>query len=633
MGLIHILGKEEMTMKKYFILCLTTIAVVASVSSCTKEIAAGPEKGECEKELNFVEMTFTTQAGEEISAGTRAQFGSNYPKIEWVKNDKVAVIGTNNPSTVCEFSALSSGESTTLSGKVVEGENQFVALYPYQSGVSYGLSGETKMINGVNLPSVQTAVKNGFDPQAFIFSSFTKGSTMTFFPAVALVKFKLNDKNATNIKSITLKANSYLDDKGVTQNVFLAFNNGSVQSSSTGSHFQWTSNQSTNGSTTIKLVPAIGEVFTSDTYYYFAVRSVLCKAGLSLCIEYNDGVIVGRSSSNAITPLKSQVLSLGEIKSSELSKLTYSEKYSFGYDVVVGDNVYNISTTPSYNILDATSAAVNLNTAAKSGLNFLKGDKFTLGTNWTNIANDIVLIGDTQGVKFSTKNDTKTYTITLNSNSFKIMNVELDVPNTNYLFVNNSTETDAETLVFDGCKISTACPLLYSYLKTGDRVENTCAVKNLILKDCNITLTGSANHIVNLGNAKASKIETVNISGCTITPSVAVAARVISLPDWVKGSTTAPSFVFNKNVLWSVIPSGQSIISFSGKMKSIEVKNNSGSFDVSKVADPSKPQYFINYSYRVEPIVYENNVFTIYRGGLFTSTFYLYPGQSMVDQY
>lgn len=592
-------------MKRNFILCFAAIAVF--VSSCNKEIISGSENSECEKELNFVDMTFTAQSGEEISSDTRAQFGSNYPKIEWVKDDKVAVIGTNNPSTVCEFSALSSGESTTLSGQVVERETQFVALYPYQDNLTYKLETTTHTIHGVDLPAVQTAVAGGFDPKAFLFTSLSDGETMKFYPSVALVKFKLVDENAGNIKSITLSNN----DQDLT------FDDAKIQVGPTGAYFTWSSGESTNKSKSVTLVPELGGAFVNGANYYFVIRQVTCSSGVSVSVEYNDGTVISKISTNEFKTDKTKVLTLPDIPVG----FTYSEAFELGYDVIVGGKGYNKNNTTTYSSLNATSEAVNLNDAAyKAGLYFLKGDKFTLSNSW-NVANDVVLIGDTDGVKFN--GDTK-YNIYHYSKSLRIKNIDFNIPNTNYFIINNNTSTDAEALVFDGCKISTKCPLLYSYLKTANTVQNTCAVKNLILKDCDITLTGSANHIVNLGNAKASKIETVNISGCTITPSVA--ARVISLPAWAEGSTTNPALVFNNNTLNNFTPS-TAIISCGGAMQSITAIDNTGSVSVL-----NGTSYFINNVQDQQNISFDNSDISYTKSSSATSavSMYDYKGGNVI---
>lgn len=549
-------------MKRNFILCFAAIAVF--VSSCNKEIISGSENSECEKELNFVDMTFTAQSGEEISSDTRAQFGSNYPAIEWVEKDKVAVIGTKNPSTVCEFSALRSGKSTTLSGQVVGGETQFVALYPYQDKLTYQLetttttttTTTTHTIHGVDLPAVQTAVAGSFDPKAFLFTSLSDGETMKFYPSVALVKFQLVDENAGNIKSITLKSNG---------SDALAFDDAVVQSGSNYSVFGWRTGESKNTSTSVQLVPEVGGAFVNGANYYFVVRPVKCSSGVSVSVEYNDGTVISKISQNEFIPNKTTVLTLPDIPVG----FTYSEAFELGYNVIVGDKVYNKSNTTTYSSLNATTETVNLNSAAyKAGLYFLKGENFTLNGSW-NVANDVVLIGDTDGVKFKVADGKYIYH---NSKSLRIKNIDITILNTNYCLVNNSTSTDATELVFDDCSINSACPLFYTYNANG------YAVGSIIVSNTSIEMTGSNNlQMFNLLKASNSKITDISFTNCNFKSSANT--RIVNLPAWAS-STTAPSLVFNNNTFDAFIPYS-AILYCNGKMNNIIATGNTGSVKLS----------------------------------------------------
>lgn len=570
-------------MKRNFILCFAAIAVF--VSSCNKEIISGSENSECEKELNFVDMTFTAQSGEEISSDTRAQFGSNYPAIEWVEKDKVAVIGTKNPSTVCEFSALRSGKSTTLSGQVVGGETQFVALYPYQDKLTYQLetttttttTTTTHTIHGVDLPAVQTAVAGSFDPKAFLFTSLSDGETMKFYPSVALVKFQLVDENAGNIKSITLKSNG---------SDALAFDDAVVQSGSNYSVFGWRTGESKNTSTSVQLVPEVGGAFVNGANYYFVVRPVKCSSGVSVSVEYNDGTVISKISQNEFIPNKTTVLTLPDIPVG----FTYSEAFELGYNVIVGDKVYNKNNTTTYSSLNATTETVNLNSAAyKAGLYFLKGENFTLNGSW-NVANDVVLIGDTDGVKF--KVDPGKY-IYHNSKSLRIKNIDITILNTNYCLVNNSTSTDATELVFDDCSINSSCPVFYTSSDSG------CAVGSIIVSNTSIEMTGSKDlQMFNLLKASNSKITDISFTNCNFKSSANT--RIVNLPAWASGSTTSPSLVFNNNTFDAFIPYS-AILYCNGEMSSITASGNTGS-----VVLPNGTSYFIYNVDGQENITFNN---------------------------
>lgn len=491
-------------MKRNFILCFAAIAVF--VSSCNKEIISGSENSECEKELNFVDMTFTAQSGEEISSDTRAQFGSNYPKIEWVKDDKVAVIGTNNPSTVCEFSALSSGESTTLSGQVVERETQFVALYPYQDNLTYKLETTTHTIHGVDLPAVQTAVAGGFDPKAFLFTSLSDGETMKFYPSVALVKFKLVDENAGNIKSITLSNN----DQDLT------FDDAKIQVGPTGAYFTWSSGESTNKSKSVKLVPESGGAFVNGENYYFVIRPVACSSGVSVSVEYNDGTVISKISTNAFKPDKTKVLTLPDIPVG----FTYSEAFELGYNVIVGDKVYNKSnisgTTIDASVTDLTASL----SGQEGGLFFLQGESYNI-TSQVVVSKNVVVCGDNPSKRTKITMGTSSY-FTHNSSIFALKNLEINAEQCANYVINKNTTSDSESLLIDDCKISMLKPMLYI-------TSNKGICKSVKLKDSDFEMK-AATQVVQMQSAQSDTPFEFNMSNSIVYSSSASATRIVLLP-------------------------------------------------------------------------------------------------------
>lgn len=600
-------GKEEIVMKKTNILFSAAFAVFVMVS-CSKDII---DNKDTVQQPNLVPMTFSVaESVEETTPDSKTTLVivDNKKTINWVANDKVGVFGVVNTSASTintnnqEFCAQSNGPTTSLTGQVFEGDNKFYAFCPYQESVELDLSGTYPIFNKVKIPVQQKAIPNSFDPSAYVLTAQTQvGKTdLTFYPGCSLITFKMKGAEVAQIKSIRLSSNG---------RDILATEDGSITVYSAAANLN-----ATTGTNYVELLLGSDESFQANVEYNFVIRRVKCGSGISVYVEYKDGTVIKRAGTNAFDASDYNCIkSLGtlDLDGESFTKLTYSEAFELGYNVIVGDKVYNKSNTTTYSSLNATTETVNLNSAAyKAGLYFLKGENFTLNGSW-NVANDVVLIGDTDGVKF--KVDAGKY-IYHNSKSLRIKNIDITITDTKYFIINNNKSTDAEALVFDGCKISTACPLLYSYLKTNDIVENTCAVKTLILKDCDITL--SANHIVNLGNAKASKIETVNISGCTITPSVA--ARVISLPAWVEGSTTNPALVFNNNTLNNFTPS-TAIIFCGGAMQSITAIENTGT-----VVVPDGTSYFIYHVDGPENITFNNPDITYLKSSSATSTVSMY---------
>lgn len=491
-------------MKRNFILCFAAIAVF--VSSCNKEIISGSENSECEKELNFVDMTFTAQSGEEISSDTRAQFGSNYPKIEWVKDDKVAVIGTNNPSTVCEFSALSSGESTTLSGQVVERETQFVALYPYQDNLTYKLETTTHTIHGVDLPAVQTAVAGGFDPKAFLFTSLSDGETMKFYPSVALVKFKLVDENAGNIKSITLSNN----DQDLT------FDDAKIQVGPTGAYFTWSSGESTNKSKSVTLVPELGGAFVNGANYYFVIRQVTCSSGVSVSVEYNDGTVISKISTNEFKTDKTKVLTLPDIPVG----FTYSEAFELGYDVIVGDKVYNKGNI-SGTTIEASVTDLTASLSGQEGLFFLQGESYNI-TSQVVVSKNVFVCGNNPSKRTKITMGNNSSYFTHNSSIFALKNLEINAEQCANYVINKNTTSDSESLLIDDCKISMLKPMLY--IASG---KGIC--KSVKLKDSDFEMK-AATQVVQMQSAQSDTPFEFNMSNSIVYSSSASATRIVLLP-------------------------------------------------------------------------------------------------------
>lgn len=573
-------------MKKTNILFSAAFAVFVTVS-CSKEII---DNKDTVQQPNLVPMTFSVaESVEETTPNSKTTLvivEDNKKTINWVANDKVGVFGVVGVPTINTtvntknqiFKAGASGASTTLSGYVVDGDNRFYALYPYQDGVSLTFEGNensaTALLNNVTIPVQQKAVAGSFDPDAYLFASLTYTNSFTFYTPCSLVGFQLNDPDVSKIKSIRLYGNNAGD--------VLASEKGQIKVYSAASIHVATDGKSNY----VELVPDGSDKFQNYVQYYFVVLRSKLTSGITIYVEYEDGTVKQKSSNNVFdVSANNCVKSLGALDGTSFSTVAYSKAFELGYNVIVGDKVYNKSNTTTYSSLDATNNTVFLNKskdnggAYSGGLYFLKGTNFTIDANW-NVVNDVVLIGDTDGVKFSTENSANKYTITLNSNSFKIKNVELDVPNTNYLFVNSSTSTDAEELVLDGCKISAACPLLYSSQYTtvdgGSKVGVGYSAKSIMLTNCSIAFIGQC--LFNLGYAVNSKIENISISGCTI--STSKAARVVTAPSWNETSINR-SLVFTNNTLTNYIPD-TAVLYCNGKMNNIIATGNTGSVKLSK---------------------------------------------------
>ncbi|MGN0191834.1 MAG: fimbrillin family protein [Candidatus Cryptobacteroides sp.] len=579
-------------MKKTNILYFAALAAFVTVS-CSKELV---DKNEAVQQPNLVPMTFTVaESVEEETPDSRTTLviADDKKTINWVANDKVGVFGvadvptsetsvnTNNQI----FTAKSSGATTTLSGYVVDGDNRFYALYPYQKGVSLtfvgttgsdGTTSYTAYLNNVTIPVQQKAVAGSFDPDAYLFASLSTDQTnFKFYTPCSLVGFTLNDSNVSNIKSIRLYGNNSNSD-------VLAAEKGQIKVYGAASTHLVTEGQSNY----VELVLDGSDKFQNSVQYYFVVRRVSLASGISLYVEYEDGTVKKRTSSNKFdVSADNCIKSLGTLKldGDAFTKLTYSEAYELGYDLVIGDKVYNKSTTPSYNTLDATSETVNLNTAATSGLYFLKGEKFTLAANWT-ISDDFVLIGDTDGVKIGNNGKYIVHA----SRSFSLKNLSLSVGDDLNYFILNNASTDASDLVLDGCNIninasSKGSPFFYS--------SNGYAAQSITLKNCNFALKGTANNIFNFANAKSTQLANINISGCSF--SSETTTRVLTIPAW-SNSEWKSSLTFQNNNFIDFIPD-TAVLQCNGKMEVITATGNTGTVKL------SKNSYLVYFSKDAQP--------------------------------
>lgn len=579
-------GKEEIVMKKTNILFSAAFAVFVMVS-CSKDII---DNKDTVQQPNLVPMTFSVAESVEETATdskTTLVIVDNKKTINWVANDKVGVFGVVNTSASTintnnqEFCAQSNGPTTSLTGQVFEDDNKFYAFCPYQESVELDLSGTYPIFNKVKIPVQQKAIPNSFDPSAYVLTAQTQvGKTdLTFYPGCSLITFKMKGAEVAQIKSIRLSSNG---------RDILATEDGSITVYSAAANLN-----ATTGTNYVELLLGSDESFQANVEYNFVIRRVKCGSGISVYVEYKDGTVIKRAGTNAFDASDYNCIkSLGtlDLDGESFTKLTYSEAFELGYNVIVGDKVYNKNNTTTYSSLNATTETVNLNSAAyKAGLYFLKGENFTLNGSW-NVANDVVLIGDTDGVKF--KVDPGKY-IYHNSKSLRIKNIDITILNTNYCLVNNSTSTDATELVFDDCSINSSCPVFYTSSDSG------CAVGSIIVSNTSIEMTGSKDlQMFNLLKASNSKITDISFTNCNFKSSANT--RIVNLPAWASGSTTSPSLVFNNNTFDAFIPYS-AILYCNGEMSSITASGNTGS-----VVLPNGTSYFIYNVDGQENITFNN---------------------------
>ena len=194
-------------MKKY-ILPFMSIAMLMAMASCSSSEDAVIENS---AEGKLVKMTFT--ATQKSHVGTRTALVTDDNSVIWTEGDKISVFdGVNDTKYNHEFT-LSRGDRSPLgsfTGEVYQTNTMgsYYVVYPYTVGATYVGS---DVINGITLPSEQTAYENSFDPKAALMMARSSDkNTFIFLNVVSLVKVT----TTFPCKCIVLNANEYIAGKG-----------------------------------------------------------------------------------------------------------------------------------------------------------------------------------------------------------------------------------------------------------------------------------------------------------------------------------------------------------------------------------------------------------------------------------
>ena len=149
-------------MKKTYLFCFAVLAAFVTVS-CSKEIINdndGPQQA------NLVPMIFTADCEETkaILVDTDVVLQKD---VHWKSGDLISVLGQKTANQ--QFTATQSGQTTTFEGLAAAEDAKYYAVYPYQNALT--LDATNGIINGVKVPSVQTAVEDSFDPNAYVWAA------------------------------------------------------------------------------------------------------------------------------------------------------------------------------------------------------------------------------------------------------------------------------------------------------------------------------------------------------------------------------------------------------------------------------------------------------------------------------
>ncbi len=429
-------------MKKFLFLA-TAVAFV--MLSCQKEV----QKENQEVLGGLVKMTF--QASMEADATTRAVLAANGKSTEWKAGDEIAVFDNVN-STIHKFVAESDGATTSFTGTVNAGATSFVAVYPYTDDTAYNSESETPI--SANIPVIQEAVKDSYDPKAALFVAEATHDPLgedkvinqkfAFTPAFALFKVNVDVDDVMAL---------YVENTKIAMSGSVAVKTTGSLSNGTGNVYKWISLQKEDGT-----------VLEKGTYYIvsrFAGTNSL--ENFKMMYVKNDITASTRSASGPITKEKiarKSIVDAGSLSSFPsapvFSKHAY---YQAAYDVKVGARNFNHLTDGDATLIENTSSSESMDITSiistKKGVFFLKsaGGAFTSGSSNINVTNELVLINDSSTETVFAFTSDKSWNFRGGSLYVKNLSFNTTGRTSGAVFSNNSTTEDSDLLVMDECKV------------------------------------------------------------------------------------------------------------------------------------------------------------------------------------
>ena len=537
-----------MKILKYILSIAATLAAVA----CVQE--ENPVTDNSNVEL--IPMTFTATADTDAETKVFYDGGATL----WKKGDKIMVISSNG--IAAEFTATEvNGATAKFEGEIAQSETYY-AVSPASAYKGNG----TEVLNGtlhVNIPNVQNAVANTFDPNAFVSVAQNDGDVLKFKNSCCVIKFELN--NVQDVKSIRFTANEVTNLAG-TQNVLT----NKIPSHTWGDPFE--------GRTSYNMItlnaPADG--FVSNTDYYMTVRPQTMGKGINFYIEYEDEVKV-RKGSDSFAASMNKVRDLGPIDNKNLESMTPYDSYQMGFDLVVGDINYNVSNTSARQIIANTETDLS-NDIKTGGIIFIsnKGEGTFIINNNTAVTKDVILVGENTEITLKSGKAINHQKATL---AFKNISLNVTEITTNQSISNWGATSDSESLIFDNCIISGVSRPIYAINAGSSGAYKPYTCKNIILKDTDIKLTNASTssvNIIDLSNTTSGNTESISFTNCVIyneSNCPGIIARYTAEQEQYK-----TNIVFNNNTVFNIhAGTNNGLLHMSGA-NSVEFKNNLVSF-------------------------------------------------------
>lgn len=200
-------GKTTRTMKK--IVFFAAVAALAAVS-CVKEEGFSTQKAVLKASF---EETKTV-----LAEGT---------KTHWTPNDQLTVF--NNAKGNCLFKTNITENAAVATFEYLGGAEYFDAPEVYHAFYPYGKSIATEdfqNFTGLEIPSVQPAIENGFDPAAALCYGTGASANVTFKNLTALLKFTVD---ADEVYNVRIYASNKISGTCTFDGTTLAASNNQVQ--------------------------------------------------------------------------------------------------------------------------------------------------------------------------------------------------------------------------------------------------------------------------------------------------------------------------------------------------------------------------------------------------------------------
>lgn len=360
-------------------------AMVLMMGACSNDEFWEGESGNGEQ-VELVPMTFT--AG---MAQTRTELVEQgiSKRVKWQQGDVISILNLGEGQQVnCPFTTQDNDFTATFTGEAPEAD-AYLAVYPYQDGLSGDYDGNSTRItlNGLELKSDQQAVAGSFDPNVHFAAGYVSSKngvpTLILSNLCALVKFRIDGDQAENVTAVVLSGQS--NETLAAESFSVAYPRQAVTSA--------TFSDQAESSTSIRLLAPEGG-FEPQTDYFFVALPGELQSGIKLEFILEGGSSITKTSTTAATLKPNYILNLGKITVGELpdAKITNT-----AFIKAVGEAVTNIGWTVAEDgtvTLDADNLAKveaverlyleNMNLTDLSGIEYFTNLK-TLSCNNNNL--------------------------------------------------------------------------------------------------------------------------------------------------------------------------------------------------------------------------------------------------------